>query len=134
MTINEIIAPVIYFSGIHFQYDTKDLTEPLRTWFQKLITNSTHDTFFFAKTGNEYNTVRFYTEDGTMFYEARCEPDLANHLFREGFMVGKINAESVKDNNGVIKLHANLVANAREDREDTSELAKFRRDMIQKFG
>ena len=134
MIRNEIKAPVTFFSGIRIQYDTTDLTEPLRTWFQKLIEKSPYDTFFFAKTGSEYNSVRFYTEDGTMFYEAECESDLANHLFREGIMAGKINADCVKDNDSVIELHADLIANACEDRKDTADLARFREAMIQKFG
>lgn len=134
MIRNEIKAPVTFFSGIRILYDTTDLTEPLHTWFQKLIVKSPYDTFFFAKTGSEYNSVRFYTEDGIMFYEAECESDLANHLFREGIMAGKINADSVKENNSVIELHADLVANAREDRKDTADLARFREAMIQKFG
>ena len=134
MIRNEIKAPVTFFSGIRFLYDTTDLVEPLRTWFQKLVITSPYDTFFFAKTGSEYNSVRFYTEDGIMFYEAECESDLANHLFREGIMAGKINADRVKDSDNVIELHADLVANARENRKDTAEFAKFREAMIQKFG
>lgn len=134
MIDNEIKNPVTFFSGIRILYDTNGLTEPLRTWFQKLITKSPYDTFFFAKTGDEYNSARFYTEDGVMFYEARCESDLANHLFREEIMAGKISAECMKDNTGIIELHADLVANARENRKDTADLAMFRKEMIQKFG
>lgn len=93
-----------------------------------------YDRFFFAKTGDEYNSVRFYTENGIMFYEARCESDLANHLFREGIIAGKISAECVKDKTGIIELRADLVANAREDRNDTADFALFRKEMIQKFG
>lgn len=134
MIDNEIKNPVTFFSGIRILYDTNGLTEPLRTWFQKLITKSPYDTFFFAKTGDEYNSARFYTEDGVMFYEARCESDLANHLFREGIMAGKISAECVKDNTGIVELRADLLANAKEDRRDTVEFALFRKEMIQKFG
>lgn len=134
MTKNEIIAPVTFFSGIRLPYDTMELEEPLRTWFQKLIKKSPSNTLFFAKTGDEYNSVRFYTENGIMFYEARCESDLANHLFREGIIAGKISAECVKDKTGIIELRADLVANAREDRSDTADFALFRKEMIQKFG
>ena len=134
MIKHEIKAPVTFFSGIRFLYDTTGLTEPLRTWFQKLIVKSPYDNFFFAKTGDEYNSVKFYTEDGIMFFEAECESDLANHLFREGIMAGKINADGVKDTNGVIELHVDLVANASEKRKDTAEFARFRKKMIQKFG
>lgn len=134
MLRNEIKAPVTFFSGIRFLYDTTDLAEPLRTWFQKLIVKTPYDTFFFAKTGTEYNSTRFYTEDGTMFYEAKCDTDLANLLFREGIMAGKISAECVKDNSSIIELRANLVANAREDRRDTADFALFRKEMIKKFG
>ena len=134
MIENEIKTPVTFFSGIRILYDTNGLTEPLRTWFQKLITKSPYDTFFFAKTGDEYNSVRFYNGDGVMFYEARCESDLANHLFREGIMAGKISAECVKDNTGIIELRADLVANAREERKDTADFALFRKEMIKKLG
>lgn len=133
MIKNEIKAPVTFFSGIRFLYDTKGLIEPSHTWFQKLVKES-YDTFFYAKTGDQYNSVKFYTEDGIMFYEAGCESDLANHLFHEGIMAGKIKASFVKDNEGVIELRADLVANASEARKDTADFAKFRKEMIQKFG
>lgn len=134
MIKNEIKAPVTFFSGIRILYDTEKLEEPLRTWFQKLIVKSPYDRFFFAKTGDEYNSVRFYTEDGIMFYEAICDSDLANHLFRESIIPGKINADCLKDNDSVIELHVDLVANATEERKDTADLAMFRKEMIQKFG
>lgn len=134
MIENEIKTPVTFFSGIRIPYDTSGLTEPLRSWFQNLILKFPYDRFFFAKTGDEYNSVRFYTENGIMFYEARCESDLANHLFREGIIAGKISAECVKDKTGIIELRADLVANAREDRSDTADFALFRKEMIQKFG
>lgn len=133
MIRNEIKAPVTFFSGIRFLYDTKDLEAPLRTWFHNLITKTPYDTFFFAKTGDEYNSVRFYTEDGIMFYEAVCDSDLANHLFREGVMPGKINADCAKENDSIIELHADLVANAREDRKDTADLACFRKEILKRF-
>ena len=134
MLRNEIKAPVTFFSGMRVLYDTKDLTEPLRTWFQKLTVKTPYDTFFFAKTGAEYNSVRFFTEDGIMFYEAKCDSDLANLLFREGIMPGKISADSMREDTTIIELRVDLVANAREDRADTADLAKFREKMIQKFG
>lgn len=134
MNKNEIKAPVVFFSGIRILYDTNGLTEPLRSWFQRLLVKFPYDTFFFAKTGDEYNSVRFYNGDGVMFYEARCESDLANHLFREGIMAGKISAESVKDDTGIIELHVDLVANADENRKDTFDFAMFRKEMIKKFG
>ena len=34
----------------------------------------------------------------------------------------------------LVEFKADLVANLREDREDTAELVKFRKEMIQKFG
>ena len=134
MLRNEIKSPVTFYSGIRFLYDTTGLTEPLRTWFQKLIVKTPYDTFFFAKTGAEYNSIRFFTEDNTMFYEAKCDSDLANLLFREGIIPGKICADCVKDNSSIIELCANLVANAREDRKDTADFAMFKKKMIQKFG
>lgn len=134
MKENVIKAPVTFYSGIRFLYDTTDLAEPLRAWFQKLIVTTPYDTFFFAKTGGDYNSIRFFTEDGIMFYEAKCDSDLANILFHEGIMPGKISAECVKDNSSIIELCANLVANAREDRKDTADFALFKKKMIQKFG
>ena len=38
------------------------------------------------------------------------------------------------DNDDVIELRADLVANASETRKDTADFAKFRKEMIQKFG
>ena len=102
-------------------------------YFTVLFLNSYYE-FFFAKTGSEYNSVRFYTEEGIIFFEAGCESDLANYLFRERIMVGKIWANVLEDNPNVIEFKADLVANARDDREDTAELVMFRKKIIQKFG
>ena len=89
---------------------------------------------FFAKTGNEYKSVQFYTKEGIIFFEAKCEPDLASYMFRERIMVGKIWANLQKSNQNSVEFNADLVANAREDREDTAKLAKFKKEMIRKFG
>jgi hypothetical protein len=49
-------------------------------------------------------------------------------------MVGKIYAHTLDGNPETIEFFADLVANPREDRDDTEELSKFRQMMIQKFG
>lgn len=135
MSKNIILAPVTWFYGIHFLYDYNDMSEPVRAWFQMLVAKKhPHYAFFFAQNGNEFKSVRFYTDQGICFFEAGCESDLANYLFSEKIMVGKIQANNLKDNPHMIEFYADLVANLREDREDTAELAKFRKEMIQKFG
>lgn len=49
-------------------------------------------------------------------------------------MVGKIQANILEDTPNAIEFKADLIANARDDREDTADLALFRKKMIQKFG
>ena len=71
MTTNEIKAPVIFYSGIRFLYDTTDLTEPLHTWFQKLIVKTPYDTFFFANcdallTANYESMLKFHKDNGNV--------------------------------------------------------------------
>ena len=135
MTKNKILAPVTWFYGIHFLYSYNDMSEPVREWFQMLAAKEQpYYAFFFAKNGSEFKSVRFYTDKGIIFFEAECESDLANYLFCEKIMVGKILANTLEDNPDMVEFNADLVANLREDREDTIELAKFRKEMIQKFG
>lgn len=111
------------------------MSAPVLEWFQMLVKKEhPHYVYFFAKTGSEYNSVRFYTEEGVVFFEASCESDLANYLFRERIMVGKIQANILEDTPNAIEFKADLIANARDDREDTADLALFRKKMIQKFG
>lgn len=134
MTKNKNLAPVTWFYGIHFLYDYKNMSEPVRAWFQMLVTKEPpYYAFFFAKNGSEFKSVRFYTDKGIIFFEAECESDLANYLFREKIMVGKILANTLEDNPDMVEFKADLVANPREDRENTAELAKFRKEMIQRF-
>ncbi len=135
MEKNVINAPVTWFYGIRFLYAYSDMSEPVRTWFQMLVKKERpHEAFFFAKTGVEYNSICFYTDDGIKFFEAGCQPPLSDCLFSEKIMVGKIQANVVEDNPDAIEFKADLVANAREDNEDTIDLALFRKEMIQKFG
>ena len=135
ITKKVILAPVTWFYGIRFDLEFDDMSEPVLAWFKMLVKKEyPYYEFFFAKTGSEYNSVRFYTEEGIIFFEAGCESDLANYLFRERIMVGKIWANVLEDNPNVIEFKADLVANARDDREDTAELVMFRKKIIQKFG
>ncbi|MCK8622542.1 hypothetical protein [Prevotella sp. E13-27] len=132
---NKILAPVTWFYGIHFLYSYNDMSEPVRAWFQMLVAKEhPHYAFFFAKNGSEFKSVRFYTDKGIIFFEAECESGLANYLYSEKIMVGKILANTLEDNSDMVEFKADLVANLREDREDMVELAKFRKEMIQKFG
>lgn len=135
MEKNVIKAPVTWFYGIRFLYAYSDMSVQVRAWFQMLVKKERpHDALFFARTGAEYNTICFYTDGGIKFFEARCQPPLSDCLFHEKIMAGKICAHVVKDNPDMIEFSADLVANAREDRKDTAELAKFRKEMIKKFG
>lgn len=130
-----IKAPVTWFFGIRFLYAYKDMSEPVRAWFQMLVKKERpHETFFFAKTGNEYNTICFYTDDGIKFFEAGCQSPLSDCLFREKIMVGKIQANVLENNTSAIEFKADLVANAREDRKDTADCALFKKEMTKKFG
>ena len=130
-----IKAPVTWFFGIRFLYTYSDMSEPVREWFQMLVKKERpHETFFFAKTGAEYNSICFYTDDGIKFFEAGCQSPLSDCLFREKIMVGKICAHTTDDNPDTIEFSADLVANPRENRDDTEKLSKFRQMMIQKFG
>lgn len=134
MEKNVIKAPVTWFFGIRFLYAYKDMSEPVCEWFQMLVKKErAHEAFFFAKTGNEYNTICFYTDDGIKFFEAGCQPPLSDCLFRERIMVGKICAYTIDDNPDTIEFSADLVANPRENRKDTADFALFRKKMIQKF-
>ena len=130
-----IKAPVTWFYGIRFLYTYSDMSDPVREWFQMLVKKERpHETFFFAKTGAEYNSICFYTDDGIKFFEAGCQSPLSDCLFREKIMVGKICAHTLDDNPETIEFSADLVANPREDRKDTADFAMFRKEMIKKFG
>ena len=132
---NVIIAPVTWFYGIRFLYAYSDMSEPVRVWFQMLVKKERpHEAFFFAKTGAEYNSICFYTDDGIKFFEAGCQSPLSDCLFREKIMVGKICAHTTDDNPDTIEFSADLVANPKEDRKDTADFALFKKEMTQMFG
>ena len=135
MEKNVIKAPVTWFYGICFLYAYSDMIEQVRAWFQMLVKKEpSYEAFFFAKTGAEYNSILFYTDGGIKFFEAGCQPPLSDCLFREKIMVGKIYAHTLDSNPETIEFSADLVANPREDRDDTVKFALFRKEMIQKFG
>lgn len=130
-----IKAPVTWFYGIRFLYTYSDMSEPVREWFQMLVKKERpHEAFFFAKTGAEYNSICFYTDDGIKFFEAGCQSPLSDCLFREKIMVGKICAHTTDDNPDTIEFSADLVANPKEDRKDTADFALFKKEMTQMFG
>ena len=130
-----IKAPVTWFYGIRFLYAFSDMSEPVQAWFQMLVKKERpHEAFFYAKTGAEYNSICFYTDEGIKFFEAECQPPLSDCLFREKIMVGKICAYILDDNPDTIEFSADLVANPRGDRDDTAKLTLFRNKIVHTFG
>lgn len=123
-----------FFPAISITLICKDMSESMRLWIQSIVSrNNTRNIFIFAKVKSD-NTLLFYTEEGLLFYELKFANRLPIEMYSEKLLVGVILDDSQCEESGIVKLLAKLVANPKEEDRETAELAKFRREMIKKFG
>ena len=118
-----------FISGLPITLNYGELSEPLRSWIQKVF--SGENTYIFARIMHD-DTVFFYTEEGVSFHNEKIK--LPTEMHFDKLLVGNIYAERKNKESDFIELTLKLYANPKESDKMTSELVKFRKDMIQKFG
>ena len=122
-----------FFPSISITLINKDMSESIHLWIQEIVSrNNTSNIFIFAKVKSD-NTILFYTEEGLLFYELKFANRLPVEMYNEKLLVGIIFADSQSEESGTVKLLAKLVANPKAEVQKTAKLAKFRKEMIQKF-
>ena len=110
------------------------MSDSIRLWIQEVVSRQTcNNLYIFAKVKWD-NTILFYTKEGLLFYELKFANRLPIEMYSEKLLVGSIFADCQSENSEIVKLKAKLVANPKEEDSRTAELAKFRNEMIQKFG
>lgn len=126
--------PTSILSGIPITLNYKDLSKPVLSWIKKIMSGeNAGKNYIFAKTRWD-NSIAFYNEEGLLFGQVNLGCRLPVELITEEFIVGIIKPDSQDGNPDVANLSVKLYANPKENNKSTAELAKFRKEMIQKFG
>lgn len=118
-----------FISGFPITLNCGELSESLRSWIQKVF--SGEKTYIFARIMHD-DTVFFYTEEGVSFYNEKIKLPAEMHF--DKLLVGSIYAERQNKESDFIELILKLYANPKVDDKSIAELARFRKEMIQKFG
>lgn len=122
------------FSGIPIQLNYKEMSESVCLWVEKIVSGEkTNKNYIFARIKWD-DTISFYTEEGHLFYEVKFECRLPVEMYSDKLLAGFIYTDDQDEESEIVKLKAKLVANPKENDKMTSELAHFRKNMIQKFG
>ncbi len=134
MTTKEIKKTTSFFSEIPISLCYDEMNETVRLWIHKiLLSDNTNKNYIFAKIKGD-DTISFYTEKGHLFCEVKFECRLPVEMYSDKLLVGVVSYEYQDENNDIIHLTVKLVGNPKESNKGTAELAKFRREMILKFG
>lgn len=124
----------VQITGIPIVINYNDVDESIRLWIQKIQSDENlHHNFIFAKPSAKDNTISFYTEDGTKFYEWRFLERLRSELYSDDILVGVIHPDYPNKNPEGVSMTAKIVANPKGSDKQTAELMQFREEMIQRF-
>ena len=118
-----------FISGFPITLNCGELSESLRSWIQKVV--SGEKTFIFARIMHDDN-VFFYTKEGGSFHDEKIK--LPPEMHFDNLLVGIVYADSQDNNTDAINLTVKLVANPKESDKETTELVKFKKDIMEKFG
>lgn len=118
-----------FISGLPITINYGELNKPLRSWIQKVF--SGEKTYIFARIMHD-DTVFFYTEEGVSFYNEKIKLPAEMHF--DKLLVGSIYAERQNMESDFIELTLKLYANPKESNKETTELVKFKKDIIERFG
>lgn len=133
MNASENKKPTIILSWIPITLNYKDLSDPVRLWVQQIMSGkNTDNNYIFAKIRWD-NSIAFYTEEGLLFGQVEFGFRLPADIVAAGFFVGIIKPDIQQENAGVANLSVKLVANPKESEKSTEDLARFRKEMIEKF-
>ena len=131
MNTKEFGKQTVILSGFPLTINVRDLNETARLWIQDIVSGENkRKNYFFVKMKFD-DTMIFYTEDGVSFAQERQE--LPAEMHWDEHFVGVIMGHEEK-NTEVVELKVRLFANPKEDETDTADLAKFRKEMIEKYG
>lgn len=119
-------------SGFPIKLNKKDMSESIRLWIQRLVSGENpNKKYIFARIMHD-DTVFFYTEEGESFYNIKMKLPAIMHF--DKILVGFIcDVDYQNKDSDLVELKVIIYANPKEDDKTTAELAKFRREMIQKF-
>jgi len=119
-------------SGIPITLNYKNMSESVHLWLRKLVlAENPNKNYIFTRIMHD-DTVIFYTEEGEPFYNERMKLPAIMHF--DKLLVGVVYANSQNKDSDFAELTVKLFANPNEDDESTSELARFRKEMILKYG
>ena len=135
MDTKEIKKTSAQITGIPVVINYNDVNESIRLWIQKIQSGEDlHRNFIFAKPSTKDNTISFYTDDGTKFYEWRFLERLRSEIYSDDIFVGVIHLDYPNENPEGVSMTAKIVANPKGNDKQSAELTKFRKEMIQIFG
>lgn len=134
MNTTEIKKTTASISGIPITLNYGEMSDSVRLWIQKIESGENHNkNYIFARIMHD-DIVFFYTEEGFSFYNVKFDPKLPVEMYLDKLLVGIIYAEPHDEESDFVKLTVTLFANPKKDDRFTAELAKFREEIIQKFG
>lgn len=111
-----------------------DMSDSVRLWIKKVESGENRNkNYIFARIMHD-DTVFFYTEEGFSFYNVKFNPKLPVEMYLDKLLVGMIYAEPQDEESDFVKLTVKLYANPKESDKETTELVKFKKDIIKRFG
>ena len=111
-----------------------DMSDSVRLWIKKVESGENRNkNYIFARIMHD-DTVFFYTEEGFSFYNVKFNPKLPVEMYLDKILVGMIYAEPQDEESDFVKLTVKLYANPKESNKETTELVKFKKDIIKRFG
>ena len=121
-------------SGIPITLNYGDMSDSVRLWIEKVESGENRNkNYIFARIMHD-DTVFFYTEEGFSFYNVKFNPKLPVEMYLDKILVGMIYAEPQDEESDFVKLTVKLYANPKESDKETTELVKFKKDIIKRFG
>lgn len=121
-------------SGIPITLNYGDMSDSVRLWIEKVESGENRNkNYIFARIMHD-DTVFFYTEEGFSFYNVKFNPKLPVEMYLDKILVGMIYAEPQDEESDFVKLTVKLYANPKESNKETTELVKFKKDIIKRFG
>jgi hypothetical protein len=121
-------------SGIPITLNYGDMSDSVRLWIEKVESGENRNkNYIFARIMHD-DTVFFYTEEGFSFYNVKFNPKLPVEMYLDKLLVGMIYAEPQDEESDFVKLTVKLYANPKESNKETTELVKFKKDIIKRFG
>lgn len=131
MNTTEIKKTMAILLDVPILLNYKSMSKPARLWVHNTVFKYA-PVHIFAKI-NMDDTISYYSEEGLLLGIVKYECRFPVEMYNDEVLVGAIR-ECQTVQNDSIKLIVFLVANPKIDNPQTSELAKFREEIIRRFG